>query len=264
MDIERKLKQDRKLVLHQIENLNKYIEKYRKVCEDTTLVCTESHGIPQYHINGKYLSKKNLKSAKIIAQVQYSKKIVPELEKKIRAIDVALKIYEGKRIEKIYTEMCEGRRMLVMPVQVPEDDFVKNWINEEYEVYDRWDDVQTEYITIKGERVRSKSEKMIADELFANNIPYKYEYPLELKVGNTTKVFRPDFKVLNRRTRQEYIVEHLGMMDKYGYNNSVLNKIDVFEHNGYLIGVNMLLLHETTDGPISIPVLRQYIEEYFI
>ena len=55
-------------------------------------------------------------------------------------------------------------------------------------------------ITEKGEYVRSKSEKIIADTLTKNNINYVYELPLRLKGYGTVK---PDFTVLNKRTRHE-------------------------------------------------------------
>ena len=58
----------------------------------------------------------------------------------------------------------------------------------------------TEYYTYKGERVRSKSEMIIANELFRNNIPYKYELPIELENWNKKVTIYPDFTVLNKRT----------------------------------------------------------------
>ena len=42
-------------------------------------------------------------------------------------------------------------------------------------------------ITEKGEYVRSKSEKIIADTLTKNNINYVYELPLRLKGYGTVK-----------------------------------------------------------------------------
>ena len=51
----------------------------------------------------------------------------------------------------------------------------------------------TEYYTIKGERVRSKSEKIIADELYRYQIPYKYEFPLTLATHNRNIQLYPDF-----------------------------------------------------------------------
>ena len=38
----------------------------------------------------------------------------------------------------------------------------------------------------KNERVRSKSEKIIADMLYHKNIPYKYECPINLKAVSYT------------------------------------------------------------------------------
>ena len=40
---------------------------------------------------------------------------------------------------------------------------------------------RTEFYTRKGERVRSKSELIIAEELQRYQVPYLYEKPLELK-----------------------------------------------------------------------------------
>ena len=53
------------------------------------------------------------------------------------------------------------------------------------------DDDMSNYITDAGERVRSKSELVIANLLYKNNIPYMYECPL--KINNNTVY--PDFTV---------------------------------------------------------------------
>ena len=60
-----------------------------------------------------------------------------------------------------------------------------------------------------------------------------------------------------------YMLEHLGMMDKTNYYNSSLNKLEIYEQNGYLLGKNLLILHETSEAPINVSVLRNYIDEYF-
>ena len=57
-------------------------------------------------------------------------------------------------------------------------------------------------ITEKGEAVRSKSEKIIADKLYMKEIPYVYEQPLYLK-GYGYVV--PDFKILNVRTKKRIL-----------------------------------------------------------
>ena len=66
------------------------------------------------------------------------------------------------------------------------------------------------FYTSKGERVRSKSEVIIADVLNREGVPYRYEYPIYIKgIG---KIY-PDFTVLNIGIRKEMIWDHFGMMD---------------------------------------------------
>lgn len=248
----------------QMETLKNDMAKQRKIAGDAELVCSSSHGVPQYFVNGEYVSKKNLSRVRAIAQLDYDERVLGELDRKLKAVAKLENCYKDDAIKGVYSNLCKGRRDVIVPVIAPDDEYVSAWMAEPYEPYDRWDDVATEFYSVKGERVRSRAEKMIADELAAYNVPYKYEYPLELMNGRQTKIYRPDFLALNRRTREEFVLEHLGMMDKLGYYNSNLNKIDVMEHNGYLLGVNLLILHETSESPISIPVVRRYIEEYLI
>lgn len=63
-----------------------------------------------------------------------------------------------------------------------------------------FDESTSEFYTAKGEKVRSKSEVIIADVLSREGIPYRYEYPLYLKgIGKV----HPDFTVLNVKQRKE-------------------------------------------------------------
>lgn len=57
-----------------------------------------------------------------------------------------------------------------------------------------------EIYTQKGERVRSKSEKTLADYFYYHGIPYKYECPLLLKGFG---IIYPDFTFLTRRSQKE-------------------------------------------------------------
>ena len=61
-------------------------------------------------------------------------------------------------------------------------------------------------VTDRGERVRSKSEKILADYFYRQGIPYKYECPLYLK--GFRQVY-PDFTFLSRRTGKEIYWERI-------------------------------------------------------
>ena len=60
------------------------------------------------------------------------------------------------------------------------DQILQAWLSEKYEGK-QFREGEPVILTDRGERVRSKSEKIIADYLFRKGIPYKYEKPLYLK-----------------------------------------------------------------------------------
>ena len=76
--------------------------------------------------------------------------------------------------------MNKERQALVTPVESTWDQLLKMWYEEEYQGKEFKEGTPL-ILTEKGERVRSKSEKILADYFYRNNIPYKYEKPLYLK-----------------------------------------------------------------------------------
>lgn len=263
MDLYKELCNEEKEIENYIKCLEREVEKNQDFTEKNRLTCSESHKVSQYFINGKYVSKKDLSNVRKIAQLDYDKKVLIELRKKLAAVKKLSQYYESNRIDQVFLKQCEGRRSIVSPIREPSDSFVQNWIEKTYEPNNRWEEDKI-YHTLRGEKVRSKTEKIIADELSSFGIPYRYEYPLEVNVGKQRKVFRPDFLALNRRTRKEYVLEHFGMMDTIGYYNKNLNKLGILEQNGYLLGVNLLIFHETSDSPFDVLTFRRYVEEYLI
>ena len=119
---------------------------------------------------------------------------------------------ENERLQNIYRELHPARKVIVTPLFRPVEDIIKEFEQLSYEG--------------KGfdERVRSKSEKIIADELYRHGIPYKYEFPIELQGWNNKLTIYPDFTALNKRTGKKWIIEHLGMMDKNSYFESTIQK----------------------------------------
>ncbi len=68
--------------------------------------------------------------------------------------------------------------------------------------------------TERGDLVRSKSELVIADKLFARGIDYAYEQPLVLPDG---RVRYPDFTITDHARGVTFYWEHLGLLDDPGY-----------------------------------------------
>lgn len=113
-------------------------------------------------------------------------------------------------------------------------------------------------LTNKGELVRSKSEKIIADKLAALQIPYQYEPTVDLY----DQPVIPDFLVLNPRTRREFLWEHLGMIDLPAYNRKAIAKLNAYMKTGYFPGQNLILSFETDENPLDVGTVDLLIQTY--
>lgn len=209
--------------------------------------------------NGKYLKKSEKGIAKAIAQRDYDVHVVKNAEARIKAINTFLDMYEKTSLKALYQKTNPCRRELIAASLLSDDEFVKNWQTVEY-AGKPFTDASQEIITERGERVRSKSEKIIADKLYALGIPYRYEYPLTLE-GNI-KIY-PDFTILKMPAREEVYLEHLGMMDDDNYIDTVIYKLNTYEKNGIYLGVNLFITHETKKAPLNTRALDGLIRKLF-
>jgi len=206
---------------------------------------------------GKYLTKGEKELAQILAQKDYDKKVLNSAEKELDAIEKYFSKIPVASAEELYDALHEERKKLVVPIIEPMEEFAEEWQNVQYKGKEFDEDVPEIY-TAKGERVRSKSEVIIADSLYAAGIPYRYEFPLKLK----SRTIYPDFTILNIETRKEIYWEHLGMMDHPEYLEHALKKIAGYEENGLFPGEDIILTFETQKTPINRKVVHLMIERY--
>lgn len=129
-----------------------------------------------------------------------------------------------------------ARRALITPVTLTDEQYAARWQEVFWTGRSFAPDAPLLY-TANKERVRSKSEIIIADTLFRYNVPYRYEFPLTLRRSNTAATgntatsghhtsitLYPDFLCLNTRTRQEFFWEHFGLMDEPVYSTNAAGK----------------------------------------
>lgn len=226
--------------------------------------CAWNKGCPQYYLGREYLPKKRRDVAVGIANRDYAKELIKEVENQLKLLYKLKDFYEEERLENSYRKLGELRKKLITAPILPIEDIVKRFEEIEYEGKEFDANVRHEYYTARGERVRSKSEKIIADELFRYKIPYKYELPIELEGWDRRITVYPDFTAINCRSGRKWIIEHLGMMDNPSYYEKAMQKLDTYERNGILLGRDLLLLHESSYQPLNTNALRRYIEEYLM
>ena len=259
--VKRELEKRAKQLLYLKGNKEKALQEAPKGC---LRISCEENRTQYYHRenmsdrNGRYLREKERDLARKLAQKEYDQKVLRAVEKELGVIERYLKGYPVMEAEEIYEKLHEERKKLVVPIVEPEEEFVKNWEAVVYQGKAFQEDAP-EFYTVKNERVRSKSEWIIADFLMREGIPYRYECPLYLK--GMGQVY-PDFTVLNVRKRKEIYWEHLGMMDDAGYAEKALQKIAAYEQNGIYPGEGLILTHETGKNPLSRKMVMNMIEHY--
>ena len=209
--------------------------------------------------NGKIVPKDNTRLARGLAQRTYWEDVLKVALQEERLIRKLIDRYPDSVVEEVYETLSQDRQELVTPVIPTDQQYVEKWLSQEFR-HKGFKEGMPFYTTIKGERVRSKSEQIIADRLTAKNIPYIYEKPLP--VGND--IFHPDFTILRMSDRKELYLEHLGRLGEMGYATDAVNRINKYHRNGFVLGDNLFLTGETAEMPFDVRTLDKLIEQKFL
>lgn len=208
----------------------------------------------------KYISKNQMKLIEALVQKEYDSRMKNWLDKAIAHSQALLKCYKRSNPELIYNKLNDGKKKLIVPSIKPIEQFVVEW-EKSKTTGQNTIDIDSNIYTEKGEHVRSKSEKILADKFYVKRIPYVYE-PLVL-LADGRHVF-PDFVILNVNTRKEYLFEHFGMMDNNEYCKRAIEKIERYQKNGIMLGRELLCTFETSDRTMDNDVLNSILARYLI
>lgn len=206
----------------------------------------------------KYINRFEEELIRKLAQKAYLESILKTAQDEVKVLKKALDCYPDITVEKVYETLPKERRELVTPVYLPDDEYVRRWQNEPYE-RKGFSESAAYYLTLKNERVRSKSEQLIADRLNYKGIPYKYECPL--KVGDET--YHPDFTILRLSDREEIYYEHRGRMDDPKYIEDNMPRYRNYSLNGIVLGEKLFISEETRAFPLDMRAIDDLIERCF-
>lgn len=260
--------------LNELRNLNEDIKKHidivLKRLDDSPegfLRITKKWAKQQYYHRtdpkdptGKYIPEKNHKLVKDLAQKDYDTKLLKALKQQQKAIENFIKNYDPDAAEQVYQKLSGQRKALVTPEYLSDEEFVQQWLSQPYTRLGFKEEDQ-EFYTAKGERVRSKSEILIADALLRNNVPYLCEVP----VYNNGVIFAaPDFKCLNVRLRKVYYWEHLGKLGELDYANRNVKKLEKYTLADDFDEKSLILTFETENHPLNTKVIEEKIRRYLL
>lgn len=259
----------REMLLEEKNRLQKIEEKTRNQLKDApkgSLRISKSNKHIQYyhcaegnpHKKGTYLHKTDEGLARKLAQKAYDEKVLRLVEKRLRQIRCIAEEYQDDEMEKLFLKEHEARQKFICPAEPTWNQQLEQWMLEKYEGKGFSDGNPIIY-SERGERVRSKSEKILSDYFYRKNIPYKYEKPLLLKGYG---IVYPDFTFLSKRTGKEIYWEHEGRMDDPEYARAAIKKIQTYEDNGIYVGDRLILTFETETTILNTKDIERNVKRY--
>ena len=261
--IEGNLQQQKQIIEKAIADLNKRISN---APEGSLRLAKKRKGYQYYHkeitydTKGTYLQSKDKNLASRLAQKDYDIELLAELEKQLKAIDRFLNTYNPNAVQQVYGKLSAPRKELVDKGFLTDEEYVKRWLCKPYNKMGFGKD-DPEYYTSSGERVRSKSELLIAEALIRYNIPYRYECPV---YHNGELMGVPDFNCLNVRQRKDYYWEHLGMLADPNYANKNVKKLERYSLANDFDESSLILTMETNKHPLNTKVIEGKIRRYLL
>lgn len=251
-------------------NIEKHISRVKKRIDNAppgTLRIAKSHNHYQFfqkfspeEKTGAYISCNNQSLPARLAQKDYDIRLLEVLKQQQKTIDRFLKDFDPDAAKQVYEKLNSTRKLLVTPEFISDEEYVKRWMSVPY-TRPPFKENTPEHYTAKGERVRSKSEILIADALFRHNIPYRCEFP----VYSGGVIFAaPDFNCMNVRLRKEYYWEHLGKMGDEEYMDNNKDKLDKYALEPDFDETKLIITMETGNKPLNTKVVEEKIRKYLL
>ncbi len=248
------------------KSLNDKPAGFLQICKNKNTSQFYYHA-PKEPRKGIYVSKKKEMSfIRAMAQKSYDQKflaVAAALQKDLQNTHKPLEISSMhdfyQYLASVYQDLTPDRQKLVTPYVMTDEMYVKAWLDFPYEGKNF--DIKDPLIkSRRGERVRSKSEKIIADTLLEMQIPYRFEFPLKTK---RLGIIFPDFTLLDLWNRRIVIFEHFGRMQDDGYCIDTLTKLEVYEEEGFKLGRDFLFTMESKDHMVDFEHFKRLIRDRF-
>lgn len=247
------------LEIHSLEN------KLSKLPKGNLQINKNGKYFKWYKINNStqdkiYIKKEDHAYAEALAERKYYTSLYNRKKSEINLLNEFLsKEKDIKEAPSLYLDDNSPYKPLLNSKFNSFSEQLNQWLNAPYEKNKHYPDYLI-HKTLSGQLVRSKSEVMIANALFQNKIPYRYEAAICFEDIS----FYPDFTICHPKTLETIYWEHFGLMDKLQYREKTFNKLKVYGNNGIIPSINLITTYETKNHPLNSFKINQLISERFL
>lgn len=215
-----------------------------------------------YHVGilprDRYLSSEDAVLIGELVQKRYLQSVLKEARNELSALEKIQEIYPETLAEDVFDNLPDSRKKYATPIFTCDEAYVQKWLSIPYKRKPIKKGTPA-FKTLKGDLVRSKSEVIIADRLWAKGIPYKYECPL--KAGDI--IIHPDFTILRMSDRKIVYHEHCGRMDDPSYTDDLLYRVNLYSQEKIYIGDRLFFTFESSTRPLNTDCLDDFINTNF-
>ena len=216
-----------------------------------------ANSISYYYLNAgkeKYLGRKDSELIGLMVQKAYMNEVIKMSEREMKMLKDIIDSHRDFAPEDVFDNLIEARKKYATPICFG-NRFSDDWANEPYDK----PIVHNGFSTLKGDKVRSKSEVIFADRLLIKGVPYRYECPVMIN----GKIIHPDFTMLRRSDNKLIYHEHCGMVDKPEYAENMVARINDYNKEGIILGDRLFLTFETSNNPLDVTAIDNLIETHF-
>ena len=206
----------------------------------------------------KYIRKGDHKCAEDLAIRDHCIRKRSILKENLRLLDYVLDSYDQFPDITASKQMNPDHLVLINDRLHSQSPAARKWKDAEYEKGPLHPEGLI-YRTMSGVKVRSKSEVIIADQLFGRGIPFRYESLITVNGQD----YHPDFTVYDDQTAGVVIWEHFGLMSIGSYRLNAFKKLSSYAACGFELDKNLIATFEWEGAPLDPAFVALLIDHYF-
>lgn len=240
-------------ILESFRKMSKDYAKELSKCRDGYMIRIPSKGGTYSYaevrkVRNKYIKRGITKNRDAIfshSRKRLLKEVLKVLELNIGALEMIKDIYKPLNINNIIQNLPKSYSELPIEAFFSPKGKTK-WETENYPQNPAFPE-HLKHVTLRGFKVRSKSELYIASQLDRYHIPYRYE----MEIWLSGRKYYPDFTILNQSNGQYLYWEHCGMVNNKEYMSSHFEKMRIYYMHDIVPWKNLIVTYDDLEGNIS-------------
>lgn len=208
----------------------------------------------------KYIGKAEEKTVRQLKLRRFLEESMRDIAANVKRITGLLEKFRPVNPEAVIGRLPKSYRADFFP-DIPGFDFARS---DDWDITDypksRSHPEQLKHTTLKGDKVRSKSELNIANMLYTKGIPYHYEELVRLRDCTVAA----DFKIAVRSENRFVLLEHIGMLGNEDYEKVFVLKFIDYVKSGYVPWRDVFFTFDEGDGNLDTLFLSKLMDKHFL